>query len=148
MTGTWYFNHKPEDKKFFQFKLADKVDGTLHFLKPGEDFDLSKDMRSGFEIQVDYDRREITSGVGQEKVISMEALDAVDSAMLTYFIKQPDVKFLHAVREDGGKEAFVQAKLTAIGQPDENSRGVGVVESQIILYNVNVEPKAEKAGKN
>ena len=46
----------------------------------------------------------------------MEAIEAVDSAALRYFIKQPDVKFLRNLKEDGSEEAFVQSKLTAIGE--------------------------------
>ena len=77
----------------------------------------------------------------------MEAMEAIDCATLRYFIKQPDVKFLR-VRKKGIEEAYVQSKLTAIESQDEGSNGTGVVESQVILYNVNKEPKAKKESKS
>lgn len=64
----------------------------------------------------------------------MEAQDAVDSANLIYFIKQPDVKF---VRNEHTNEAFVQAKLLAYDNADDDSNGTGVCDTQVILYNVN-----------
>ena len=81
-------------------------------MKPGQ----KPSQVDGFEIQVDYQKRMISSAQGQEKVILMEAIEAVDSAALRYFIKQPDVKFLRNLKEDGSEEAFVQSKLTAIGE--------------------------------
>ena len=103
MTGAWYYADRREDKKYFQFKLADKVDGTLYFLTHGQD---TQDV-DGLEIQVDYDKRKIISAAGHENVLLIEAQDAADTASLNYFIKEPDVKFLESKKEDGSTEAFV-----------------------------------------
>jgi hypothetical protein len=61
----------------------------------------------------------------------MEAIDAVDTGMLTFFIFQPDVSFLRY-----GQGSFVQAKLRSTDDEDENSNGKGVIESSVVLYRV------------
>lgn len=71
----------------------------------------------------------------------MEAIEAVDSALLQYFIKQPDVKFLRLNKPDGTEEAYVQAKLTAFGDDDDHSNGTGVCDTYLVLFNVNDQVK-------
>ena len=61
----------------------------------------------------------------------IEALEAVDSGELMYFIYNSSVSFFRV-----GPMSYVQSKLSAIEKWDENSNGTGVVESTVVLYRV------------
>ena len=84
--------------------MKGKVAGKLKLLGSSND----PKQQSEFNIEVDFMQRIIHSAENYENVVSMEPIDAVDSARLIYFIKQPDVKFLNT-----GDQAYLQAKLTA-----------------------------------
>ena len=61
----------------------------------------------------------------------MEAIEAVDTASLAFFIFQPDVSYMKF-----GQGSFVQAKLFATDDEDENSNGKGIVLASVVLYRV------------
>jgi hypothetical protein len=90
------------------------------------------------EIQVDFKRKEIIQARGHEPNVEFYAIEAVDQAELIYFILKSDVSFLTV-----GLDAYVQAKLDAIGDEDANSNGLGICESSLILYKVS-SPKENK----
>ena len=141
MTGKWFYQHSPAEQNAFEINLKDKIEGTLRFIKPNS----GGQVKDQYEIQINFQKKVIKAAPGHEPVIKMEAIEAVDSAHLIYFIKQPDVKFLHNKHTN---EAFVQAKLNAISDQDENSNGTGVVETQVILYNVNQNQDKQNNQKN
>ena len=61
----------------------------------------------------------------------IEALEAVDTAELMFFIFNRGVNFFQAA----GK-SYVQSKLSATDEADEHSNGTGVVEASVTLYQV------------
>ena len=63
----------------------------------------------------------------------LEGVECIDSAELVYFISQPDVGF---VRTNDESTLYIQAKMTPIAEDERESKGMGVAETSIALYNV------------
>ena len=137
INGSWT---DTDGKKYsFEFKIAENVDAELS-LKFENEPEINE------EIQVDFVKKEVVKMPGFEKNFKLYAIGAVDQAMLCYFIPQVDVSFF-----TNNDDAFVQAKLTAIEEDDDNSNGKGVAYSSLVLYKVSdvqkVDKKKETTGK-
>ena len=127
--GQWYEEGSEERKRNFRMEIRDKVSGVVKLTQQGKEDEK-------IPVEIDLKDKTITStepreNKEQDPKLFMEAIDAVDTGMLTFFIFQPDVSFLRY-----GQGSFIQAKLRSTDDEDENSNGKGVVESSIVLYRV------------
>ena len=73
----------------------------------------------------------------------LEGVECIDQAELIYFISQPDVGF---VRTNDKNELLIQAKMASIAEDELESKGMGVAETSIALYNVAEDLESAKQG--
>ena len=95
------------------------------------------------EVVMDFNTMKIDNAPSQEKFIKeFYAVEAVDTAELTYFILQPDVS---VVEHD--QQLKIQAKLKSNADEDVIGNGQGVTRSSLILYNVSSEESKKNKNK-
>lgn len=117
----------------FSFDLAEAVPGLLK-LTIGNERPVEK------IVVMDYQNKRMTSAPGQEPEIELAATEAIDQAEITYAIMTKDVTYLNI---DG--KAHIQAKFTARADEDTNGNGMGVAETDAILYNIDsIAKKSDK----
>jgi len=95
-----------------------------------------EDNKVELPIEIDFKEKIISSATGQAQDLKIKAMEACDSGEPCFFIFQPDVTFLRHEDPNCGERTYVQAKLSVIGIEDNNSNGLGVVESSVVLYNI------------
>ena len=63
--------------------------------------------------------------------IEINATEAVDQAEIIFSILYRDAQFFYV-----GNQAWIQAKLKALAEEDNNNNGKGVSETMAVLYNI------------
>ena len=125
--GNWYHPENQEEKLYFELELDEKPEAQLLLKRNSQ----APETQTVF---VDFRKRQIKGDF-----IKIQAIEAVDTAHITYFILQPDISFLRR-----NKQAFIQAKLVASEPEDDELNGEGVVRSSCILYTVSVVQETNK----
>ncbi len=79
LRGKWHEEGDLENKYFFEFYLAEKVEGDMTIT-------FGKNPPITEKILMDYRKKKITSADGEEKNVQISAVEAVEQAELIYFI--------------------------------------------------------------
>ena len=130
----WKDEEQPDSEGlYFELKLAENISGDLSLKKQGEE-----DPKI-YKVEVDFEKKRIIAASGDKTELKIKAIESIDKANIQFFILQPDAQFLRSK-----DKAYVQAKLTATENEDDEVNGKGVTRSSIVLYTVSKKKKQKQ----
>ena len=98
-------------------------------------------------VYLDYQTKQICTYDEDEEdnddiSIEINATEAVDQAEIIFSILYRDAQFIYV-----GNQAWIQAKLKALAEEDNNNNGKGVSETMAVLYNIDSNVEKSKVKK-